>query len=133
MDVSQETQQLLEAPVQEESWREVWSEQSLFCSSSGELESDYGNSGESPETQYKMGVGENVLLYHDSGTPGAGALATTQGALIFNPWNYVTKGTNNDQRNGGEIYPRGMSMLMILLVCSGSAGSVCPDYCRCRS
>lgn len=65
------------------------------------------------ETKYRIFAEEWVDLYHDRGAANAGALASTQGSLIFNPWfNYVTKGTSVGNRIGDEIYPRGISLRM---------------------
>jgi hypothetical protein len=57
-----------------------------------------------------MGSVENLDLYHDRGDSIAGALQTTQGALMFNTWNGIVKGTGTNQRVGDEIYPVGMAM-----------------------
>lgn len=62
------------------------------------------------ETKYYMAASEQNYLYHDRGTSGAGALTSNEGAVVFNPWNNITKGTSISQRIGDEIYPRGMSM-----------------------
>lgn len=62
------------------------------------------------ETKYIIGSVENLDLYHDRGDPIAGVLQTTQGAVMFNTWNLITKGTNANQRVGDEIYPRGMAL-----------------------
>lgn len=64
----------------------------------------------SSETKYMMGAGENVSLYHDRGTAGAGALTNNQGTVFFNPWYYITKGDTISQRTGDEVSPVGMSL-----------------------
>lgn len=64
------------------------------------------------ETKYTMGSIENLALYHDRGNPSAGALTTNQGCVLWNPWYYITKGDTVSQRDGDEIYPRGMSVRM---------------------
>ena len=64
------------------------------------------------ETKYRLGGVEDQPLYHDRGAVGAGVGATTQGALVWNPWNIIEKGTEHYQRAGDEIYPRGMSFRM---------------------
>lgn len=61
------------------------------------------------ETKYLMSGGENASLYHDRGHPAAGLLTSNQGALIFNPWWSITRGTTISNRIGDEIYPSGMS------------------------
>lgn len=65
------------------------------------------------ETKYMMGAGENVALYHDRGTAGAGALTSNQGTLFFNPWYYITKGDTVSQRTGDEVIPRGMALRLL--------------------
>lgn len=67
------------------------------------------------ETKYLLGAGESTNLYHDRGTVGAGALTTNEGALIWNPWYAITKGDTVSNRDGDEIYPRGMSMRLMYL------------------
>lgn len=64
------------------------------------------------ETKYVMGAGENRSCYHDRGDVSAGLLTTSQGALIWDPWFAITKGTSISNRIGDEIYPRGMSIRM---------------------
>jgi len=46
---------------------------------------------------------ENTQLYHDTVT-----------VPIFNPWDQITKGTNENQRVGDEIYPRGYKLRLWL-------------------
>lgn len=65
------------------------------------------------ETKYKFGSAENVSLYHDRGTVGAGALTTNQGAIIFNPWSNIVKGIEQWDRVGDEIYARGFSLRLM--------------------
>lgn len=65
------------------------------------------------ETKYKMLALENVGLYHDRGTSNAGALTSNEGALIFNPWYQIAKGTDSSNRIGDEIYCRGMSIRLM--------------------
>jgi len=62
------------------------------------------------ETKYLIGYSEGNSAYHDRGAVGAGALTSNQGALVFNPWVNITKGTSVSQRIGDEIYPRGMAL-----------------------
>ena len=38
------------------------------------------------ETKYKIGLQENVALYHDRGTSAAGLLTSNQGAIVFNQY-----------------------------------------------
>jgi len=64
------------------------------------------------ETKYLMGTTENQSLYHDRGSGVAGLTTTNQGAIIFNPWYAITKGDSVSQRDGDEIYPRGMAVRM---------------------
>ena len=64
------------------------------------------------ETKYLLGSVENQGLYHDRGSGLAGLLTTNQGAMLFNPWYNITKGDTVSQRDGDEIYPRGMSVRM---------------------
>jgi hypothetical protein len=64
------------------------------------------------ETKYVMGTAENVSLYHDRGTVGPSVLSTHQGAIIFNPWFAITRGDTVSNRDGDEIYPRGMAVRM---------------------
>ena len=64
------------------------------------------------ETKYRLGGVEDQPLYHDRGAVGAPVLSTLQGALIWNPWNLIEKGTEHYQRVGDEIYARGMSVRM---------------------
>ena len=65
------------------------------------------------ETKYVLGVAENNGLYHDRGLSTAGALTTNQGALVWNPWFAITRGDTVSNRDGDEIYPRGMSMRLM--------------------
>lgn len=62
------------------------------------------------ETKYLTGAAENLAVYHDRGAAGAGALTTNQGAIVWDPWYGITKGTGISNRIGDEIYPIGMSM-----------------------
>lgn len=62
------------------------------------------------ETNYLLYAGENIALYHDRGTPGAGLLSTNEGALIWNPWAAIAKGVNVGNRIGNEIIPRGLAL-----------------------
>lgn len=62
------------------------------------------------ETKYLMAASEAQSCYHDRGAVGAGAGTSNQGAHIWNPWYYITKGTNISNRIGDEVYPRGMSL-----------------------
>lgn len=48
-------------------------------------------------------------MFHDRGSSTAGVLTSNQGAIEFNPWNNIIKGTSVSSRIGDEIYPRGMS------------------------
>jgi hypothetical protein len=56
-----------------------------------------------------MGATEARVLYHDRGTTNAVVLTSNEGAVVFNPWYAITKGTSISQRIGDEVYPRGMS------------------------
>lgn len=62
------------------------------------------------ETKYRIAAVENLALYHDRGDAVAGALATTQGAMIWNPWFSISRGTAPGNRIGDEIYPVGMAL-----------------------
>lgn len=64
------------------------------------------------ETKYYQYARENVQLYHDVGA-GSGP-ATTQTALIFNPWQIIGQGANNHQRIGDKITPRVMTVRLWL-------------------
>lgn len=64
------------------------------------------------ETKYIMGSVENQSMYHDRGSALASAIGNTQGAILFNPWYNITKGTSISNRIGDEVYPRGMSFRM---------------------
>ena len=64
------------------------------------------------ETKYMTIGGENVQLYHDVGnTPGP---STTQSAFLFNPWGFVSQGTDRLNRIGTSLTPRGMSLRLWL-------------------
>lgn len=65
------------------------------------------------ETKYVMAAGENTYLYHDRGTLSAGLLTSNQGALIWNPWFAITRGDTVSNRDGDEIYPRGMALRLL--------------------
>ena len=65
------------------------------------------------ETKYKIGYAENVALYHDRGASSAGLLTSYQGSIVFNPWFAITKGDTVSNRDGDEIYPRGMSFRLM--------------------
>lgn len=65
------------------------------------------------ETKYVMAAGENTYLYHDRGTISAGLLTSNQGALIWNPWYAITRGDTVSNRDGDEIYPRGMALRLL--------------------
>lgn len=65
------------------------------------------------ETKYLMNSTENLSLYHDRGRIDAGLTTSNQGALVFNPWAFITKGDDVNQRAGDEVYPRGMSCRML--------------------
>lgn len=67
------------------------------------------------ETKYVMGVTENAILYHDRGAGTAGALTSNQGALVWNPWFAITRGDTVSNRDGDEIYPRGMAARIMYL------------------
>lgn len=56
------------------------------------------------ETKFYQYGKENTQLYHDVGA-GSGP-ATTQTALVFNPWQLIPAGTSNSQRIGDKITPR---------------------------
>lgn len=65
------------------------------------------------ETKYVMAAGENSLLYHDRGEVSAGLLTTNQGAIIWNPWFAITRGDTVSNREGDQIYPRGMAIRLL--------------------
>lgn len=65
------------------------------------------------ETKYKIGYAENVALFHDRGTSSAGLTTSNQGAIIWNPWFLITHGDTVSNRDGDQIYPRGMSLRMM--------------------
>lgn len=65
------------------------------------------------ETKYVMAASEQNAMYHDRGAPSAGLLTTNQGAIIFNPWFAITRGDTVSNRDGDEIYPRGMSIRLL--------------------
>lgn len=65
------------------------------------------------ETKYVMSAGEDAALYHDRGGPAAGLLTTNQGALVWNPWFAITRGDTVSNRDGDEVYPRGMAMRIL--------------------
>lgn len=67
------------------------------------------------ETKYVMGASENVYLYHDRGESSAGLLTTNQGALVWNPWFAITRGDTVSNRDGDEVYPRGMALRLMYL------------------
>lgn len=58
------------------------------------------------ETKNYNIANENQQLYHNTGTTGYSYV----GPVLYNPWRSIPLGTNNHQRVGDEIYPRGMSM-----------------------
>lgn len=58
------------------------------------------------ETKNYNIANENQQLYHNTGTAGYSYV----GPVLYNPWRSIPLGTNNHQRVGDEIYPRGMSM-----------------------
>lgn len=60
-----------------------------------------------------MSSGENQSLYHDRGTSSAGALTSNQGAIIWNPWYNITRGTSISNRIGDEITARGMALRLM--------------------
>lgn len=62
-----------------------------------------------------MSAGESQAMYHDRGASTAGALTNNQGALIWNPWYFITRGTSISNRVGDEVYPVGMSLRFMYL------------------
>lgn len=62
------------------------------------------------ETKYRIAAAEDVSLYHDRGMSSAGLLQSTQGALIWNPWFTISRGTAPGNRIADEIYPVGMAI-----------------------
>lgn len=58
------------------------------------------------ETKRWIGAEENVQLYHNTGKTGT----TYVNPILFNPWRLITQGTQEVQRIGDEIYPRGMAV-----------------------
>lgn len=65
------------------------------------------------ETKYRVGYMENVNLYHDRGDAIAGATASTQGSVIWNPWFDISRGTGTGNRIGDEIIPIGIALRMM--------------------
>lgn len=65
------------------------------------------------ETKYRIGTSEDVSLYHDRGEAAAGATATTQGAILWNPWDNISRGTAPGNRIADEIYPIGMALRLM--------------------
>lgn len=57
----------------------------------------------------KLLSNENISLYHDRGTANAALASTNEGAIIFNPWVQIPKGTDSNTRIGDEIYNRGIA------------------------
>jgi len=51
---------------------------------------------------------ENTQLYHDVGN--FAGPSTTQGACLFDPWSFVSKGTLRKERIGNKVTPRGLSI-----------------------
>jgi len=70
------------------------------------------------ETKYLMSSAESTSLYHDRGTSSAGATTTNEGALIFNPWYSITRGTSISNRIGDEVIARGMALRLMYLTTS---------------
>jgi len=62
------------------------------------------------ETKYRIAAAEDISLYHDRGMSSAGLTASTQGALIWNPWFTISRGTAPGNRIADEIYPVGMAI-----------------------
>lgn len=71
------------------------------------------------ETKYVMGAAENYGLYHDRGASTAGLLTSNQGAVIWNPWFAITRGDTVSNRDGDEIYPRGMALRLMYVSAAG--------------
>ena len=58
------------------------------------------------ETKNYNHAREDQQLYHNTGTSGFAFV----GPILFNPWRAIPLGTNNHQRIGDEVQPRGMKM-----------------------
>lgn len=66
------------------------------------------------ETKFFIQGGDDTLLYHDRGRDTATAVSGNQGALVWDPWRNIPRGTGARERIGDEIYPRGM---LVRLTC----------------
>lgn len=66
------------------------------------------------ETKYLIRGGDNQSLYHDRGTATATAVGANQGAIVFDPWALIPRGTSSRERVGDEIYGRGMSLRLTM-------------------
>jgi len=68
------------------------------------------------ETKYYDRALENHQLYHNLGSNIGGLVPLTITAIpqFFNPWAFISKGTNRMDRIGDKITPRGMSLKLYL-------------------
>lgn len=64
------------------------------------------------ETKYLTIGTENTQLYHDVGN--FTGPTTNQGAILFDPWSFVSQGTTYKTRVGDQLIPRGMSIKLWL-------------------
>jgi hypothetical protein len=68
------------------------------------------------ETKYFDRALENHQLYHNLGSNIGGLVPVNVTAIsqFFNPWAFISKGTNRFDRVGDKITPRGMSLKLYL-------------------
>lgn len=68
------------------------------------------------ETKYFDKAVENHQLYHNLGSNIGGLVPLTVTSIpqFFNPWAFISKGTERYQRIGDKITPRGMSLKLYL-------------------
>jgi len=68
------------------------------------------------ETKYYDRALENHQLYHNLGSNVGGLVPVNITAIpqFFNPWAFISKGTNRFERIGDKITPRGMSLKLYL-------------------
>lgn len=60
------------------------------------------------ETKFLTIGYENIALWHDVGN--VAGPRTEQGAILFNPWSFVSQGQSSKTRIGDVLTPRGMSI-----------------------
>jgi len=68
------------------------------------------------ETKYLDKALENHQLYHNLGSNFGGLVPLSITAIpqFFNPWAFIAKGTDRNQRIGDKITPRGMSLKLYI-------------------